>query len=86
MAPWEIYKYNDANKSDVLTEGQIVYIKPKRNKGTDKYYTVKEGETVYSVSMKLGIKSNSLCKFNGLHIDTPLQPGTVLWLQTKKPS
>jgi LysM repeat protein len=86
MAPWEIYKYNDADKSDVLTEGQIVYIKPKRNKGSDKYYTVNEGETVYSVSMKLGIKSKSLCKFNGLHIDTPLQPGTVLWLQTKKPS
>jgi len=84
MAPWEIYKYNDADKHDALTEGQIVYIKPKRAKGSEKFYTVKEGENVYSVSMKLGIKSKSLCKYNGLHIDSPIQPGEVLWLQSKK--
>src|SRR5436190_1349208 len=68
------------------TGWQMVYIKPKRKKGAEKYYTVREGETVYSVSMKLGVKSKFICKYNGLYLDTPLQPGTVLWLQGKKPS
>ena len=86
MAPWEIYKYNDADRHDALVEGQIVYIKPKRGKGSEKFYTVKEEETVYSVSMKLGIKSKALCKYNGLQIDSRIKAGEILWLQSRKPA
>ena len=86
MAPWEIYKYNDAGRNDALAEGQWVYIKPKRNKGSESTYTVQPGETVVSVSRKLGIKSKSLCKFNNIEIGSSLKSGDVLWLQKRKPS
>jgi LysM repeat protein len=86
MAPWEIYKYNDASRNDVLSEGQMVYIKPKRRKGEEKFYTVKPGDTVLSISAQLGVKSKSICKFNGLTVDSSVQPGDVLWLQSKKPA
>jgi len=84
MAPWEIYKYNEVDKTDQLIEGSMVYVKPKRKKGSKEAYTVKQDDTVYSVAMKTGIKIKSLCKYNSLTPEDKLKPGTQLYLQAVK--
>ena len=46
--------------------GQILYLQPKRDKaepGKD-YYTTVEGDTMYLISQKFGIKLKSLYEMN----------------------
>jgi hypothetical protein len=67
MAMWELRQYNDFEaKKDVLEEGDIVYIQPKKRKaGNEKEYIVKKKmESLASVSQDLGIKLKVLKKKN----------------------
>jgi LysM repeat protein len=85
MAPWEIFKYNEVTKDSRLNEGAWVYIKPKRNKSSQQYYTVAEEESLAHIAMKLGVKTKALCKYNNIAATEVLKPGTKLWLQNKRP-
>ncbi len=88
MMEWEIYKYNDLPKGAKLTEGQRLYIQPKRCKaerGNDKY-TVKAGETLYDISQKFAIKLKCLRRKNNLSENDEVKPGDVLWLRKRKPA
>ena len=42
------------------------------------YYTTQEGDNVRSIAYRFRIKSKDLARANGITIDTPLEPGTVL--------
>jgi len=42
------------------------------------YYTTQEGDSVRSVAYRFKVKSKDLALANGITIDTPLEPGTVL--------
>lgn len=35
MSTWQIYKYNDISKGQMLNPGEIIYLKPKRRKATE---------------------------------------------------
>ena len=75
MMLWQMLKYNDASKDDVLKEGTIVYIKPKRNSAKQDYHIVKKGETMRDISQLYAIKLNKLYKKNQLEPGTILEPG-----------
>jgi len=75
MMLWQMLKYNDASKDDVLKEGTIVYIKPKRNSAQQDYHVVKQGETMRDISQLYAIKLNKLYKKNQLEPGTALEPG-----------
>lgn len=80
---WQLCKYNDMDETDSLTAGQLVYLEPKRNnaeKGIEKH-EVQEGETVWEISQKYGIKEKKLRKKNGLSQSEEPQPGNVLLLR-----
>ena len=66
MMFWQVLKYNDADKNDVLREGEIVYLKPKRLYSKEDYHVVKEGESLRSISQLYGIKLNRLYLHNHL--------------------
>ncbi|MDA3819984.1 MAG: glucosaminidase domain-containing protein [Candidatus Delongbacteria bacterium] len=83
MMRWQLYKYNDMDETDTITPGQLVYLEPKRNnaeKGIEKH-EVQEGETVWEISQKYGIKEKKLRKKNGLSQSEEPQPGDVLLLR-----
>ncbi len=42
------------------------------------YYKTQEGDTVQSVANRFHVKSADLARANGIKLDTPLEPGTVL--------
>lgn len=42
------------------------------------YYKTQEGDTVQKVANRFKVKSTDLARANGITIDTPLEPGTVL--------
>lgn len=86
MMPWQILKYNDLERTTVINEGEIIYLKPKRNKADKEFHIVAEGETMRDISQRYAVKLNSLCKNNQMKEETPLTDGQKIWLSKKKPS
>ena len=74
MAPWELAKYNDLPRNAKLAVGDLIYLKPKRNKADKKFtvHVVERGETMRDISQKYAVKINKLYKINGW--ETEVQP------------
>lgn len=80
---WQLPKYNDLPANTIFKEGEKVYLQPKRNKaevGNNKY-TVKEGETLQSISQLYAIKLDKLARRNQLALDATLTPGQEILLR-----
>lgn len=80
---WQIYKYNDLNKTDKLTDGEIIYLQPKRNKAAEEFHTVKGGETMREIAQMHGVKLKQLYKKNNMIVGTHPQVGQKLYLRNK---
>ncbi len=81
MAPWQIYRYNDLNKTDRLSKGQIVYLQPKRKRGSEDEHTVIGGENMWQISQQYGIKLKRLYKINSMVRGTQPVAGQVIKLR-----
>jgi len=65
LALWQLYKYNDFDtKKDVLVEGDIVYIQPKRNRSKNKFIVLNESMTVNQLSQIEAISPEKIMKLN----------------------
>lgn len=78
-------KYNERDKHDVLSEGDIVYLKKKRTKAPKDYkgrlHYVRAGESMYSISQLYGIRLKNLYKMNKLSPDYQIKLGDGLRLR-----
>lgn len=85
MMPWELYKYNDLSKNTELKDGQILYIQPKRKKAEfgKENHVVAEGETLYDISKKYGVKISAIRKMNFIGQDEEPVAGDNLFLRKK---
>lgn len=83
---WQLYKYNDLEKDATVIAGQKLYLQPKRNRAKEPFHTVKNGETMRSISQLHGIKLKQLYKKNGMKPGEEPKPGDVLFLRRKKPA
>lgn len=81
---WEVMRYNEVDEDRRLKEGEIVYLQPKRRKSWQGFHTVKNGETMYEISQKFGIKLKHLYRRNCMDPGTEAIPGTKLFLKKKK--
>lgn len=84
---WELPRYNELNNDFRLSHGQILYLQPKRDKADagKENYIFSEGDTMYSISQKFGVKLKSLYEMNRMAEGTQPEPGTKLWLRGMKP-
>lgn len=82
---WEITRYNEVPKDHVFKSGDIVYIQPKKKRGTESTYVVKDGDTVWSIAQEFGIKTKHLRKKNAIAKDGQVPVGDTLYLRSKKP-
>ncbi len=78
---WQIIKYNDLTKIDKLTEGQMIYLLPKKKSAEQDYHVVASGETLQSISQKYCVKLQCLAKRNSLEENQPLEPGRKIFLK-----
>ena len=64
----KIAKYNERDKRDQLTEGEIIWLKKKQSKAPKDYkgrlHYVKNGESMYSIAQLYGIRLKKLYKLN----------------------
>ena len=79
----KLLEYNEiANENDVQ-EGDIVFLAKKKNKfkGSQDYYRVKEGDTLYQIAQQFGVTVAYLSKINDLNLFDQLRVGKKLRLK-----
>ena len=74
-------KYNDIEDGYVFQEKEIVYLQPKRFKGSVKEHKVKRGENIRDISQQYGIRIHSIERKNHLERGAELKTGVVLILR-----
>jgi len=74
-------KYNDIEVGHVFQEKEIVYLQPKRFKGSVKEHKVKRGENIRDISQQYGIRIHSIERKNDLERGAELKTGMVLRLR-----
>ena len=78
----KLARYNERNKRDVLSEGDVIYLEKKKTKADKRYkgvpHIVQQGESMYSISQRYGIRLKSLYKMNKLSPDYVIRPGDRL--------
>ena len=82
----DLIEYNDKNWDSSISKGEKIYIERKRSHGENKYYTVRKGDTMYSISQKEGIRLKYLYKRNMMEYGSQPKTGTKLYLRKYKKS
>ena len=81
----KIAKYNERDKRDRLEEGEILWLKKKQKKAPKDYkgrlHYVRNGESMYSIAQKYGIRLKNLYKMNHLSPDYQIKVGDGLRLR-----
>lgn len=75
-------RWNDMDKEASLTEGQVIYIQPKRSASKSaETHIAHTGETLWGVGQQYGVKLGKLSKYNGLATDARLTEGQRIALR-----
>jgi LysM repeat protein len=78
----KLAKFNERDKNDVLEEGEMVWLQKKRRKAPKEYkgliHLIENGESMYSISQKYGIRLKNLYKMNHLDPDYTIHVGDPL--------
>jgi len=81
----KIASYNERDKNDPITPGEIIWLKKKQTKAPKEYknrrHHVRSGESMYDIAQKYGIRLKSLYKMNHLKADYELCVGDELRLR-----
>jgi LysM repeat protein len=81
----KIARYNERSKNDPIIEGEIIWLKKKQKRAPKEYknrlHYVRQGESMYSIAQKYGIRLKSLYKMNHLSPDYDLRVGDALRLR-----
>jgi LysM repeat protein len=83
----ELSRYNDLKNDFTVSPGQILYIQPKKDKAEagKEFYTTVEGDSMYLISQRYGIKLKSLYKMNRMQENAEPAPGSMIWLRSIRP-
>lgn len=76
--------YNELPKDYIFAGGEVVYLEKKRRRATKEYivYVVRQGDSMYSISQKFGIRLKNLYKLNKMEPDSPApKVGDILRLR-----
>lgn len=78
----KLAKYNERSYKEELAAGDVIYLKKKRKKAPKEYknrpHIVQNGESMYLISQKYGIRLSSLYKKNHLSPDYQIKVGDKL--------
>ena len=80
----KLRNYNDLYKGYTIKAGDIIYLEKKNNKAGKGYnfHTTKEGESLYTIAQKYGIKLKKIYKMNPQYENyTTLKVGDVIRLR-----
>lgn len=83
ISPEQLIKFNELGNKTKFSEGEVVYINPKRRKAAMGYkvHVIQKGETLSKVSRLYAVKLERLFKMNGLDEKSVLQIGQEIRLR-----
>jgi LysM repeat protein len=81
-----IRKWNDLPRDEEIKTGEIVYLKPKRRRGSEQKHIVTSSDNMRSISQTYGIKLKHLYKKNRMETGTEPKEGEVLYMHKKRAS
>jgi len=73
-------------ENEVLQTDELIYLQRKRKQGAKEYHIVEEGEDLYTISQKQGIRLESLLMYNQISPDMLPAAGEKLYLQKESPT
>lgn len=79
----ELLRFNDLEQEQPLTPGNVVYLglkKGKAVKGANRYVVDRDGETLYGISQRFGIRLKALRRHNPLLQNRQLEEGDTVML------
>lgn len=82
----ELLRYNDLSEIRELTPGNVVYLAAKKSRapeGVSKYVVDRQGETLYEISQRFGIRLKTLENLNPVLRGVELSEGDTVLLSTK---
>ena len=79
-------KYNDMSDDQITNHGGIYYLESKRNKAKIYYHTTKEGDSMWGISQKYGVKLTKLLRKNRMVRSETPKAGRILWLRRSRPA
>lgn len=75
----KLRKYNDVDETYKLRKGDVVYLGKKRKKADSsmkrRYHVMEQGESLYSIAQRYGIRLSSLCRMNPISGDYHFRVG-----------
>lgn len=77
----ELLSFNDLETETPLQPGSMVYIGKKKKAALEATYILQEGESLYSVSQKKGIRLDCLYKLNKMKPGSMVESGKILNLK-----
>ena len=80
----ELLRFNDLKSEVPLKEGTVVFLqmkKRKADKGLDKYIVDRDGEDLWEISQRFGVRLSSICKLNGFVSDHTLREGDTILMR-----
>jgi LysM repeat protein len=80
----KLIKYNELPSDYVLSGGEVLYLEKKRSRAEDAYkgklIVVQQGESLYSIAQRFGIRLKYLYRMNNLPADATAFPGQELFV------
>ena len=86
LFPGELLKFNDLDEDVPLGEGSVVYLARKKAqaaKGVSKYVVGADGETLWEISQRFGVRLDALEKMNPMLVGIRLEEGDTVQLRKK---
>jgi len=87
LLKWELQRYNELPEGYTPVAGQILYLQPKRDRAEagKETHTAAQGDTMYSISQKYGVKVKRLYEYNDMTEGEEPVPGQQVRLRSIKP-
>lgn len=81
-----LLEFNDLKEEDVLTRDQLLFLQRKRRTGATGFHIVLEGESVYDICQKEGVRYQDLMEMNQLGPGVQPAAGEKIYLQGSAPA
>lgn len=81
----DLLRFNELEKPEDLQAGQYIFFARKKGRGAKKTYKVQQGDTMYLIAQKAGIRLSRLYSRNNMEEGQEPKVGEVLYLIGRKP-
>ena len=79
----KLFSYNDIKPIEVLQKNQLIFLEKKQKKSAKEFHVVAEGETLYDIAQKEGIRLEYLAELNNINQDITPLVGETIYLKNK---